>query len=97
DDGIIEKGKASGAYFKAQLQALKDQHGVIEDVRGRGLLLGMKLKIDGAPIVKQCLQEGFLINCIQNRILRFIPPLIIAKEEIDQLIECLDNIFTESA
>jgi acetylornithine aminotransferase len=56
----------------------------------------MKLKIDGAPVVKQCMQNGFLINCIQDRILRFIPPLIISEEEIDQLIECLDGIFTEA-
>jgi acetylornithine aminotransferase len=95
DDGVIEKGNASGAYFKEQLLALKDRHAVIEDVRGRGLLLGMKLKVDGAPIVKQCMQAGFLINCIQDRILRFIPPLIITRKEIDQLIACLDNIFSE--
>lgn len=95
DGGVIEKGRAAGAYFKEQLRALKDRHAVIEDVRGRGLLLGMKLKIDGAPIVKQCMQAGFLINCIQDRILRFIPPLIITQAEIDRLIACLENIFAE--
>jgi acetylornithine aminotransferase len=94
-DGVIERGRAAGAYFKEQLQALKDQHAVIKDVRGRGLLLGMKLQVDGAPIVKQCLQAGFLINCIQDRILRFIPPLIITREEIDRLTVCLDNLFAE--
>ncbi len=97
DDGIIEKGRAAGVYFKDKLHALKQRHDIIEDVRGRGLLLGMKLKIDGAPFVKQCMQNGFLINCIQDRILRFIPPLIISKDEIDQLIECLDKILTEAA
>ncbi|MBT8367332.1 MAG: aspartate aminotransferase family protein, partial [Deltaproteobacteria bacterium] len=95
DDGVIEKGRAAGAYFKEQLRALRDRHAMIEDVRGRGLLLGMKLKIDGAPIVTQCMQAGFLINCIQDRILRFIPPLIITREEIDRLIACLENIFAE--
>ncbi|MBW2432066.1 MAG: aspartate aminotransferase family protein [Deltaproteobacteria bacterium] len=95
EEGVIEKGRAAGAYFKEQLLALKDRHALIEDVRGRGLLLGMKLKIDGAPIVRQCMQAGFLINCIQDRILRFIPPLIIAREEIDRLIACLDNIFAD--
>lgn len=96
DDGVIEKGKTTGAYFKEKLLALKDRHAIIEDVRGRGLLLGMKLKIDGAPVVKQCMQNGFLINCIQDRILRFIPPLIISKAEIDQLMACLDKILTEA-
>jgi acetylornithine aminotransferase len=95
EEGVIDKGRAAGAYFKEQLLALKDRHAVIEDVRGRGLLLGMKLIIDGAPIVRQCMQAGFLINCIQDCILRFIPPLIIAREEIDRLIACLDNIFAD--
>ena len=97
DDGVVAKGRAAGVYFKEQLLALKDRYAEIEDIRGRGLLLGMKLKIDGAPIVRQCLQNGFLINCIQDRILRFIPPLIISIEEIDQLIDYLDKVLGEAA
>ena len=97
EEGAIESGRAAGAYFREKLLGLKDRHAIIVDVRGLGLLLGMKLKIDGAPLVKQCMQNGFLINCIQDRILRFIPPLIISEEEIDQLVECLDGILTDAA
>jgi acetylornithine aminotransferase len=97
EERVVENGRAAGAYFKEKLLELKDRHAVVEDIRGLGLLLGMKLKIDGAPIVKQCMQNGFLINCIQDRILRFIPPLIISDEQIDQLITCLDRILTEAA
>ena len=53
----------------------------------------MKIKIDGNKVVKACLDKGFLINCIQGNILRFIPPLIIGKEEIDSLVACLDELF----
>jgi len=60
-----------------------------------GLLLGIRLNINGGSLVNQCLQRGFLINCIQENILRFIPPLIIKKEEIDALIECLDELFQD--
>jgi acetylornithine/N-succinyldiaminopimelate aminotransferase len=95
EEQVIENGKAAGSYFKEKLLELKDRHAIIEDVRGLGLLLGMKLKINGAPLVKQCMQNGFLINCIQDRILRFIPPLIISKEEIDRLVECLDGVFAQ--
>jgi acetylornithine aminotransferase len=97
EEQVIENGKSAGSYFKEKLLELKSRHALIEDVRGMGLLLGMKLNIDGAPLVKQCMQNGFLINCIQERILRFIPPLIISREEIDQLIECLDGILTDAA
>jgi acetylornithine aminotransferase len=96
EDKIIEKGNTTGLYFKEKLNELKDRHDVIEDVRGLGLLLGIKLKIDGGPVVSQCMEKGILINCIQDNILRFIPPLIISKEEIDVLVECLDTIFTEA-
>jgi acetylornithine aminotransferase len=96
EDKIIEKGNTTGLYFKEKLNELKDRHDVIEDVRGLGLLLGIKLKIDGGPVVSQCMEKGILVNCIQDNILRFIPPLIISKEEIDVLVECLDTIFTEA-
>jgi acetylornithine aminotransferase len=97
EEQVIENSKVAGLYFKEKLLELKGRHTIIEDVRGLGLLLGMKLKIDGAPLVKQCMQNGFLINCIQDRILRFIPPLIISQVEIDQLAECLDGIFARAA
>jgi acetylornithine/succinyldiaminopimelate/putrescine aminotransferase len=71
---------------------LKAKHESIVDVRGMGLLLGMELEMEGDTIVKSCMEKGFLINCIQGNILRFIPPLIVEKEEIDALIGCLDEI-----
>jgi acetylornithine aminotransferase len=94
-DGIIEHCRQVGDYFKKQLLDLKDKHESIVDVRGMGLLLGMKMKVDGAPIVKKCMEAGFLINCIQDSILRFIPPLIIETADIDRLISCLDKILSE--
>ncbi len=96
-DGLVDQAAATGAYFREQLAALKARHPVIEAVRGRGLLLGLKLACEGAPIVDQCLARGFVINCIQGDVLRFAPPLIITAQEIDALIECLDEIFGTEA
>jgi acetylornithine aminotransferase len=92
EDNIIQHTHNVGAYFKEKLFGLKNRHAVVADVRGIGLLLGMKLTIDGASLVTRCMQKGFLINCIQDNILRFVPPLIIQEEEIDRLIKCLDEI-----
>ncbi|MEE4261317.1 MAG: acetylornithine transaminase [Desulfobacteraceae bacterium] len=89
---VINQGREAGAYFQEKLLWLKERHGVILDCRGLGLLLGIKLAMNGESLVNQCLQRGFLINCIQENILRFVPPLIIKKEEIDALIECLDEL-----
>jgi len=93
---IVEHCRQTGDYFKKRLLWLKKRHEVIEDVRGMGLLLGMKLKTDGGTIVKECMEKGFLINCIQDTILRFVPPLIIENDDIDALVKCLDNILTKS-
>jgi acetylornithine aminotransferase len=93
--GVLNQGRETGAYFKEKLQWLKKRHETIVDYRGLGLLLGIKLAINGESLVNHCLQRGFLVNCIQENILRFVPPLIIQKEEIDALIACLDEIFTE--
>jgi len=93
---VVEHCQKTGDYFKERLLWLKEKHEVINDVRGIGLLLGMKLEIDGGEIVKQCMEKGFLINCIQDKILRFVPPLIIENDDIDALIKCLDNILTKS-
>jgi acetylornithine aminotransferase len=90
-DNIVETCRETGAYFKEKLLHLKQKKETIVDVRGKGLLLGMELEIEGGPIVKECMAKGFLINCVQGNILRFIPPLIIKKDEIDALIKCLDE------
>ena len=92
EEKIVENCRKLGEYFKEKLLSLKEKHKTIEDVRGLGLLLGMKLKIKGDSIVTQCMEKGFLINCIQDNIVRFIPPLIIGKDEIDSLVTCLDEV-----
>ena len=97
EENLIHHCAKMGAYFKERLSGLKAKHESIVDVRGMGLLLGMKLKIEGDTIVNSCMEKGFLINCIQGNILRFIPPLIIEKEEIDALMVCLDEIFLNLA
>jgi acetylornithine/succinyldiaminopimelate/putrescine aminotransferase len=81
-----------GSYFEAGLRDLQARHECIEVVRGKGLLLGMQLNQPGGTFVTQCLKKGFLINCIQERILRFVPPLIVNEEQVDRLVACLDEI-----
>ncbi len=93
EENIIDNCDKMGAYFKEKLMWLKSRHSSILDVRGIGLLIGMELeKEDGENLVNNCLERGFLVNCIQGRIIRFVPPLIVGRGEIDELIMCLDEI-----
>lgn len=92
----VEQGRLTGEYFMDKLKELKDEFpAIVTDVRGIGLMLGLQLSMEGAEIVTKCMQKGFLINCTQNTILRFVPPLMIEKAEIDALVSCLRKIFKE--
>jgi acetylornithine/N-succinyldiaminopimelate aminotransferase len=93
EDGWIAHAGKVGAYFKERLEALGQKHHMVKDVRGLGLIVGMELNRPGAPVVTACLEEGFLINCAQEKVLRFVPPLIVREEEIDRLTAALDRIF----
>jgi acetylornithine/N-succinyldiaminopimelate aminotransferase len=95
EDGWIDNSREMGEYFKGRLEDLRKRHHMVKDVRGLGLILGVELDRAGAPIVAACTERGFLINCIQDNVLRFIPPLIVEKKEIDLLVEALDEILSE--
>jgi len=93
NDGWIAHAEEVGAYFKERLEGLAHSYDFVREVRGLGLIVGMELKRPGAPIVTACMEEGFLINCAHETVLRFVPPLIVQKDEVDRLVAALDRIF----
>ncbi len=93
DNIIIQAVERLSRHFMHGLGALKRKYPFIKDVRGKGLLIGVELDIEGKDIVTACLREGFLINCTMEKVLRFMPPLIVSEEEIDLLLEALDRVF----
>jgi len=94
DDFILDQCRRMGNYFKKKLEELqKEFPSIVAEVRVMGLLVGIELTRDGAPLVNACMERGFLINCTAGNILRFMPPLIITEKEIDLLIEILEQIF----
>ena len=92
---VLKNSVAMGDYLRTKLEQLQTQYPFIAQVRGRGLMVGMELTIEGGEIVKTALERGLLINCTAGKTLRFVPPLIVTQEEIDQMIEILDGIFKE--
>jgi len=92
DPEFLKQCREKGAYLRERLGSLKEKHSTIKEIRGKGLLVGMEIDGDAGKVVSQCMEKGFIINAIQDKILRFAPPLIIKKEEIDGLIETLDSV-----
>jgi acetylornithine aminotransferase len=94
-DGWLDHCREMGEYFRAKLRDLAEKHSTIKEVRGLGLIIGVEMDKPGAPIVDACREKGFLINCAQDNVLRFVPPLIIGKAEIDSLCKTLDAVLDE--
>jgi len=92
---VLKNSVTMGSYLNSKLTQLQTKYAFIAQVRGRGLMVGMELTIDGGNIVKTALERGLLINCTAGKVIRFVPPLIITKNEIDQMIEIMDKIFSE--
>ena len=80
-----------GKILAEGLLALKNRYPLVREVRGKGLLLGMELDREGSPIVGACLKAGLLLNCTANRVLRFFPPLIIQKKEVERALTVLEK------
>ena len=83
DPTLLEHVRAVGDHFRARLEGL-GRRGGIRNVRGMGLMLGAELDGPGAAIVSRCLAAGLLINCTADRVLRFLPPLVITREQVDE-------------
>lgn len=95
EDDILDNCISMGAYLCHKLEQLQGEYPFISQVRGRGLMVGMELTIEGGEIVKTALNRGLLINCTVGKVLRFVPPLIVTQVEIDQMVEILNGIFKE--
>ena len=107
DEAFLSGVNEKGAYLRGKLLELKEKHSRILDVRGKGLLVGMEIDIDTSTdtgvdkekdagfFVANCFKKGFIINGIQDKILRFVPPLIIEKTQIDKLVAVLDSLFQD--
>ena len=90
DENILDNVNEVGDYFISELKKLDKD--VIAEVRGKGLMVGLELTKPGAEYVDKLREAGFLINCTADKVLRFVPPLIITKEEVDEIVKALDEI-----
>ncbi len=95
DDGVLDNCRAMGNYLTGQLEKLQDKYAFIKEVRGRGLIIGMELDIEGGALVHAAMERGLLINCTVGNVLRFLPPLIVSRAEVDEAINILDQVLAE--
>ncbi len=96
EDGILNRAEEMGDYLLGELETLHKKYpALVTEVRGIGLMIGMGLTIPGGDIVKRGHELGLLLNVTHDTVLRFVPPLIVTKAEVDEMITLLGGIFAE--
>jgi acetylornithine/N-succinyldiaminopimelate aminotransferase len=96
NDNLSENSAKMGDYFIEKLNSLKGKYSIINEVRGKGLMIGIELSVPKAVEVKRmCHDSGYLIGSVGQSIIRLLPPLIITRQDIDQFIEVFDGVLSQ--
>jgi predicted acetylornithine/succinylornithine family transaminase len=96
-DGLLPHIEQMGHYFRAKLVQLQKQFSFIREVRGQGLMIGVELSFSGKQLVLDAMEQGLLINCTHENVLRFLPPYISTEKEIDRAVRILKRVFKLAA
>jgi acetylornithine aminotransferase len=97
DEGLLERSREMGNYLMERLTELKTRHTIVKEVRGIGLMVGMSLTVPAGEIVKEGHARGLLLNVTHDTVLRFVPPLVVSREEIDAMAVILDELLAGGA
>jgi acetylornithine/succinyldiaminopimelate/putrescine aminotransferase len=92
DEGLLAHVTETGAYLRTYLDQLAISSPIAVESRGAGLLLGLELTQPARPIVEAALAEGILLNVVQGNVLRFLPPFLLEKHQIDRAFDVISRI-----
>jgi predicted acetylornithine/succinylornithine family transaminase len=96
-DELMPQMQRVAAYFRSKLEDLKGKFDFIREVRGAGLMLGVELSVPGKQIVLDAMENGLLLNCTHDVVLRFLPPYIITERDVEQAIKILVKALKKNA
>ena len=97
EENIPELANETGAYFQGKLDALAEKYEFITEVRGMGLLIAVEMSKDIAgATVTASLPEGLLMNAVRPNMIRFMPPLNVTRDEVDEAVAILDKVLEET-
>ncbi len=95
EDGLVENSEKMGKIFREGLEKLKENHTMIREIRGKGLMIGVEMKFEVRDILMGLIREGVLMLYSGRNILRILPPLVITEEDVTKVLHALDIILTE--
>jgi len=90
----MENVRSVGTFLRSAFNGLARRYpAVVREVRGRGLMLGIDLLMNGNGVVEEMMKRRILVNCTSETVLRFLPPFILTKEEAASVAAALDEVF----
>ncbi len=95
EDGLIENSEKMGKIFREGLEKLKENHTMIREIRGKGLMIGIEMKFEVKDILMGLMKKGVLMLYSGRNILRILPPLVISEEDITKVLHALDSVLSE--
>ena len=95
EDGLIENAEKMGKIFREGLEKLKENHNMIREIRGKGLMIGIEMKFEVRDILMGLMKKGVLMLYSGRNILRILPPLVISEEDITKVLHALDSVLSE--
>ncbi|QLH03302.1 aspartate aminotransferase family protein [Nitrosopumilus cobalaminigenes] len=95
EDGLIENSEKMGKLFREGLEKLKENHQMIREVRGKGLMIGIEMKFEVKDILFGLIKKGVLMLYSGRNILRILPPLVISEDDVTKVLHALDLVLTE--
>jgi acetylornithine/LysW-gamma-L-lysine aminotransferase len=95
EERLPERAANLGAYFIEQLNELKEKYKIARKIRGMGLMIGMEFRFDVFKLILGCLEHGIVVLDAGRNVIRFLPPLVITRKQLDRVIEVLDLVIGE--
>jgi len=95
EDGLVENSEKMGKIFREGLEKLKENHNMIREIRGKGLMIGIEMKFEVKDILMGLMKKGILMLYSGRNILRILPPLMISEEDITKVLHALDSVLSE--
>jgi acetylornithine/succinyldiaminopimelate/putrescine aminotransferase len=94
-EGLLERAQTLSDYFRGRFEALRDSCSLIREVRILGLMIGLEVDADGTAVVQRCLEEGLLVNCTQERVIRLLPAMTLSDDEAEEGCHILERILKD--
>jgi acetylornithine/N-succinyldiaminopimelate aminotransferase len=94
---LLANVRERGAELRAGLEKFAARFDFVREIRGEGLIIGIDLSIEGAPLVKDALHRGLVINCTHEHILRLLPPFVISRRDVAEFLGKFERVLAGAA